>query len=75
MAMDIETIKQDFFIIQDECQSVNIDYPQFGILFDAVCLGIAGARDWMYIREYILGHHERFLNQELFEMRGFRWAL
>lgn len=67
MTMDIETIKQHFSIIQDERQSAKVDYPLFDILFGAICAVIAGGRGWTDIREYVLGHHEWFLKQKLFE--------
>jgi predicted transposase YbfD/YdcC len=65
--MDIDAIKLHFSIIRDERQSAKIDYPLFDILFGAICAIIAGARGWSDIREYVLGHHDWFLNQHLFE--------
>jgi predicted transposase YbfD/YdcC len=65
--MDIDAIKLHFSIIRDERQSAKIDYPLFDILFGAICAIIAGARGWTDIREYVLGHHDWFLKQHLFE--------
>ena len=65
--MDIDAIKLHFSIIRDERQSAKIDYPLFDILFGAICAIIAGARGWTDIREYVLGHHDWFLKQNLFE--------
>lgn len=65
--MDITSIKQHFILIQDARQSAKIDYPLFDILFGTLCAVIAGARGWTDIREYVLGHHAWFLQQQLFE--------
>ena len=65
--MDVDTIKLHFNIIRDERQSAKIDYPLFDILFGAICANIAGARGWTDIRGYVLGHHDWFLKQNLFE--------
>lgn len=65
--MDIDIIKQHFIIIQDGRQSAKIDYPLFDILFGTLCAVIAGARGWTDIREYVLGHHDWFRQQALFE--------
>lgn len=65
--MDIETIKQHFRLIQDKRQSAKVDYPLFDILFGTLCAVIAGARGWTDIREYVMGHHDWFLKQKLFE--------
>lgn len=65
--MDIGTIKLHFDIIQDNRQTAKVDYPLFDILFGALCAIIAGARGWTEIREYVMGHHDWFLEQKLFE--------
>lgn len=65
--MNLETIKLHFNIIRDERQSAKIDYPLFDILFGSICAVIAGAQGWTDIREYVLGHHDWFLKQGLFE--------
>ncbi|EBW3212428.1 ISAs1 family transposase [Salmonella enterica subsp. enterica serovar Remiremont] len=65
--MDIETIKLHFITIQDGRQSAKVDYPLFDILFGTLCAVIAGARGWTDIREYVLGHHDWFRRQKLFE--------
>jgi len=51
----------------DERQSAKVDYPLFDILFGSICAVIAGGQGWTDIREYVLGHHEWFLKQGLFE--------
>lgn len=65
--MKIDTIKEHFSIIRDERQSAKVDYPLFDILFGSICAVIAGGQGWTDIREYVLGHHEWFLKQGLFE--------
>ncbi|MGR5488175.1 ISAs1 family transposase, partial [Vibrio alfacsensis] len=65
--MTIDTIKEHFSIIRDERQSAKVDYPLFDILFGSICAVIAGGQGWTDIREYVLGHHEWFLKQGLFE--------
>ncbi|MFT5760700.1 MAG: spore cortex formation protein SpoVR/YcgB (stage V sporulation) [Alteromonadaceae bacterium] len=35
--------------------------------FGSLCSVIAGAKSWFDIREYILGHHDWFKNNNLFE--------
>ncbi|XAG09858.1 ISAs1 family transposase (plasmid) [Vibrio metschnikovii] len=65
--MNINTIKEHFSIIRDERQSAKVDYPLFDILFGSICAVIAGGQGWTDIREYVLGHHEWFLKQGLFE--------
>lgn len=37
------------------------------MLFGSICAVIAGGQGWTDIREYVLGHHEWFLKQGLFE--------
>ena len=65
--MDIDNIKQHFSIIQDERQSTKVNYPLFDILFGAICAVIAGGRGWTDIRDYVLGHHNWFRKQNMFE--------
>lgn len=65
--MNINTIRQHFSLIQDNRQSAKVDYPLFDILFGALCAITAGARGWTEIREYVWGHHDWFLKQNLFE--------
>ena len=65
--MNLETIKAHFSIIRDERQSAKVDYPLFDLLFGSICAIIAGGQGWTDIREYVLGHHEWFLKQGLFE--------
>lgn len=65
--MNIDTIQEHFSIIQDYRQSAKVDYPLFDILFGSICAIIAGGQGWTDIREYVLGHHEWFLKQNLFE--------
>ncbi|MBE4609773.1 ISAs1 family transposase, partial [Vibrio navarrensis] len=65
--MNINTIKAHFSIIRDKRQSAKVDYPLFDILFGSICAVIAGGQGWTDIREYVLGHHEWFLKQGLFE--------
>lgn len=65
--MDIDTVRLHFSIIQDPRQSAKVDYPLFDILFGSLCAIIAGARGWTEIREYVLGHHDWFLAQKLFD--------
>ncbi|MCM0151757.1 ISAs1 family transposase, partial [Photobacterium galatheae] len=60
-------MKEHFSIIRDERQSAKVDYPLFDILFGSICAVIAGGQGWTDIREYVLGHHEWFLKQNLFE--------
>lgn len=65
--MNLDTIKAHFSIINDQRQSAKVDYPLFDILFGSICAVIAGGQGWTDIREYVLGHHEWFLKQGLFE--------
>ncbi|MFI3245849.1 MAG: ISAs1 family transposase [Ferrimonas sp.] len=65
--MNLDTIKAYFSSIRDERQSAKVDYPLFDILFGSICAVIAGGQGWTDIREYVLGHHEWFLKQGLFE--------
>ena len=41
-------------------------YCLFEVLFGSLCAVIAGAKGWFDIREYILGHHDWFKNNNLF---------
>ena len=63
---NIETLMLHFSIIKDPRQSAKVDYPLFDVLFGALCAVIAGARGWTDIREYVLGHHDWFLKQNMF---------
>ncbi len=65
--MKINAIKEHFSVIRDERQSAKVDYPLFDILFGSICAVIAGGQGWTDIREYVLGHHDWFLKQGLFE--------
>lgn len=65
--MNIDTIQEHFSIIRDDRQSAKVDYPLFDVLFGSICAIIAGGQGWTDIREYVLGHHEWFLKQNLFE--------
>ncbi|MBO1520776.1 ISAs1 family transposase [Oceanisphaera pacifica] len=65
--MHIETFKAHFQPVKDARQSAKITYPLFDVLFGTLCSVIAGARGWFEIREYLLGQHEWFVEQGMFE--------
>ncbi|MGO4999265.1 ISAs1 family transposase [Oceanisphaera sp. W20_SRM_FM3] len=65
--MPIETFKAHFQPVEDARQSAKITYPLFDVLFGKLCSVIAGARGWFEIREYLLGQHEWFVEQGMFE--------
>ena len=65
--MNIEQIHTYFKVIRDDRQSAKINYPLFDLLFGMLCAVIAGARGWSDIREYVLGHHDWFIQHQLFE--------
>ncbi|NUY57740.1 ISAs1 family transposase [Salinivibrio sp. EAGSL] len=65
--MDIDTFKDYFSAVDDHRQSAKITYPLFDLLFASLCAVIAGSKGWYEIREYILGHHEWFKRNGMFE--------
>ncbi len=65
--MDIDTFRDYFSTVDDNRQSAKITYPLFGLLFASLCAVIAGSKGWYEIREYLLGHHEWFERNGMFE--------
>ena len=65
--MHIDTFKEHFQPVQDPRQIAKVTYPLFDVLFGTLCSVIAGARGWTDIREYVLGHHGWFLEQQMFQ--------
>ncbi|MGB5854929.1 MAG: ISAs1 family transposase [Oceanisphaera sp.] len=65
--MHIETFKAHFQPVEDTRQSAKVTYPLFDVLFGTLCAVIAGAKGWFDIREYLLGQHEWFVEQGMFE--------
>lgn len=65
--MHIDTFKEHFQPVQDPRQTAKVTYPLFDVLFGTLCSVIAGARGWTDIREYVLGHHGWFLEQQMFQ--------
>ncbi|WED23293.1 ISAs1 family transposase [Vibrio sp. JC009] len=64
--MHIDHFKEHFQPITDQRQSAKVTYCLFDVLFGSLCAVIAGAKGWFDIREYILGHHDRFKRNGLF---------
>lgn len=64
--MPVESFKHHFGSLNDQRQSAKITYPFFDVLFGSLCAVIAGAQGWFDIREYILGHHVWFKQQQMF---------
>ncbi|WP_445497865.1 ISAs1-like element ISPlu17 family transposase [Photorhabdus sp. SF281] len=65
MCFDIFT--EHFSDIQDPRQSAKVAYPLFDILFASLCAVLGGADGWSEIQEYIEGHHEWFLEHNMFK--------
>ncbi|MGO1247984.1 MAG: transposase family protein, partial [Oceanisphaera sp.] len=65
--MHIETFKAHFQPVEDTRQSAKVTYPLFDVLFGTLCAVIAGAKGWFDIREYLLGHHDWFIEHGMFE--------
>ncbi len=64
--MKIDTFREHFQPIQDPRQRAKVTHPLFDVLFGTLCSVIAGARGWLEIHEYLLGHHDWFLKNDLF---------
>lgn len=64
--MSLDAFKEHFKPVEDHRQSAKVTYPLFDVLFGTLCAIIAGARGWFEIREYLLGHHDWFREQDLF---------
>ncbi|WP_351123220.1 ISAs1 family transposase [Shewanella sp. T24-MNA-CIBAN-0130] len=64
--MHIDHFKEHFQTITDQRQGAKVTYCLFEVLFGSLCAVIAGAKGWFDIREYILGHHDWFQNNNLF---------
>lgn len=62
----IEHFKAHFHAVTDQRQSAKVTYCLFEVLFGSLCAVIAGAKGWLDIREYILGHHAWFKHNGLF---------
>jgi predicted transposase YbfD/YdcC len=67
--MHIGHFKETFQTITDQRQGAKVTYCLFEVLFGSLCAVIAGTKGWLDIREYILGHHDWFKNNNLF-VRG-----
>jgi predicted transposase YbfD/YdcC len=64
--MHIDHFKETLQTIIDQRQGAKVTYCLFEVLFDSLCAVVAGAKGWFDIREYILGHHDWFNNNNLF---------
>jgi predicted transposase YbfD/YdcC len=65
--LHIDSFREHFLSVDDPRQSAKVCYPLFDVLFGTLCAIIAGARGWTDIREYVLGHHAWFINNNLFQ--------
>ncbi len=63
--MHTDYFHEHFQTITDQHQSTKVTHTLFEVLYGSLCAVIAGAEGWFDIREYILGHHEWFKNNDL----------
>lgn len=66
--MHIDSFEEHFQSVEDPRQNAKVRHPLFDVLFGTLCAVISGAKGWHDIREYVLGHHEWFMEHKLFKV-------